>query len=137
MTLPDEGYTFPIQTMNDTVMNVGIVGYRGFNDYATFEEEVIEVLVKYPQIPDNIVTGGCKGTDQLAERFAEERGISTIVHYPIRGEEYSPKAYLDRNIKIVADSTILIAFVSEKSKGTYHTISHAKKKGIPVHIIDV
>lgn len=119
--------------------NAGIVGYRNFTDFDLFEEKVLYVLGGKDNldIVDNIVSGGCKGTDTLAEMIAKKYHLKTLIHHPKREGAYSRSMYLDRNHLIVRDSVLLIAFVSPTSKGTYHTIGLAKKKGIPVHIFDI
>ena len=105
-------------------MNIGIIGSRSFNDYDYFKE-IIDFIVCACGV-DNIISGGAKGADSFAERYAEECKIKIIVHKP-DWNKYGKKAGYLRNIEIVNDSDIVVAFWDGKSKGTQHTINLCKK----------
>ncbi len=75
-----------------------------------------------------VISGGANGVDALAEEYARENNIHLVVHYA--NWENGRSAGPLRNTKIVADSDYLIAFLSDKSKGTLDTIRKAEKKGI-------
>ena len=109
--------------------SIGIVGYRNFHDYELFKEKVKDIT------PSRIVSGGCKGTDTLAKRYAQEHNIPLIEHLPKGHQRYD---FLNRNSLIVDDSSILIAFVHKDSKGTYDTINKAKKRqGMKIYEIEI
>lgn len=114
---------------------LGIVGSRYFN----CERGAFAIFDKYLAdngIPDSIVSGGAKGVDTLAMRFAKSRGIEFVAFNPDRAK-FGAGCYAKRNAQIVAASTSLLALPCEKSKGTYMTINMAKRKGIPVDVINV
>lgn len=106
-------------------MRLGVVGSREFNDYRVLEESLEVILQLYPVT--TIVSGGARGADSLAEDFAEEYGLQKIVHLP-NTELYYPfvRAAMERNIQIVRDSDIVVAFWDGKSTGTKHTINVCK-----------
>jgi len=110
-------------------MRVGIVGYRNFNDYEKFKTFLLQIDLKIT----TIISGGCSGTDTLAEKYANESNIPIIIHYP-EWNKYGKSAGPIRNKKIVDDSEFIIAFVSSNSKGTFDTIKKAKEKSIPIQI---
>lgn len=77
------------------IMRTGIVGSRGFEDY----HYLAECLDNHPVPITTIVSGGAKGVDELAERYANERGIPVEIYLP----QYSTLgkfAPLKRNIQI-------------------------------------
>jgi hypothetical protein len=115
---------------------VGIVGSRNFNDYKLLCT-VITNWIKENGSIKKIVSGGCKGADTLAEKYADENKIEFVVHNA-EWDKYGKAAGPIRNKKIVDDVTHLIAFPEKISLGTANTIGLAKRKGIPIsiHIIN-
>ena len=120
-------------------MYLGLIGSCEFDDYEFFKEKVLEILGK-ENIPINddlvIVSGGGKGTESLAQNFAKEYGLTIIIHYPNQ-EKHGKKADIIRNVKIVRDSEIIIAFPKENSVRTKHTVELAKKVLKKVYVINV
>ncbi|AYV78901.1 MAG: protein of unknown function DUF2493 [Edafosvirus sp.] len=110
--------------------HVGIVGYRDYHNYNEFCKIIKEWILKNGNI-DMIISGGCKGTDTLAEKYAKENNIPIKLFLP-DWDKYGDSAGPIRNKEIVNSSTHLIALPSKKSKGTYTTIQMAKKKKIPI-----
>ena len=60
-------------------MNIGIVGYRHFNDYELFKK----IVDQYVYLGCTIISGGCTGTDTLAERYADEHKLEKKCTYLI------------------------------------------------------
>lgn len=102
-------------------MKIAVVGSRTFNDY----ELLRSTLDKYDYI-ELIISGGAKGADSLAERYALENNIKTLIFKP-KWSEYGKRAGYIRNINIIENSDLVIAFWDGKSKGTKHSIDLAKK----------
>lgn len=115
-------------------MKVGVVGSRDYNDYASFCK-YMSAFRKYIDI-DMIISGGARGVDSMAYRYAVEKGITFVCHPPIP-EEGFPKALFRRNLRIVDTSEAIIAFPKGKSSGTRHTISLAKRREIPCYIVEI
>lgn len=101
-------------------MKFGIIGSRTFNDY----DILTQVLEKFTK-PSSIVSGGAKGADSLAKKYANKNGINIIEHKP--DWSIGRHAGLLRNTKIIDDSDIIIAFWDGSSKGTQDSINKAKK----------
>lgn len=106
-------------------MKLGVVGSRNFNNYRLLVESLEVLLQLYPIT--TIVSGGAKGADSLAEDFAEEYGLQKVIYLPDT-ELYYPfvRAARERNIQIVKDSNLVVAFWDGASTGTKHTISVCK-----------
>ena len=109
-------------------LKIGVVGSRSFNDYKLMKD----TLDEYKDRVFLIVSGGAKGADSLAERWAKENHVKTLIIRPEwrDGEGiYNPRAGFDRNEDIVDNSDIIIAFWDSLSRGTEDTISIAKEQG--------
>ena len=104
------------------MLKLAVVGSRSFNDYKKMES----ILEGY--LPFILVSGGADGADSLAERFAREKDLEIIIHYP-EWKKYGRRAGYLRNTFIVRDCDKLIAFWDGRSKGTKMTISLAADKG--------
>src|SRR5271169_6633050 len=125
--------------MTEIILSVS--GSRLFVDYDLFCEKIKEFIDKYGEIK-KIVHGGAIGADSLAERWANENNIDTIVFRPdYKNQEmiqkygnkvWSKIAPLERNKDIALNGTHLLAFPLDESlglqsNGTLSTITHAKK----------
>lgn len=65
--------------MSDTKFAVVIAGSRTFNNYDTFKSITDHMLSNYQLQDITIISGGAPGADSLAERYAKEHGIKTII----------------------------------------------------------
>lgn len=115
-------------------MKIGISGSRDFTNYTVFRQYLDE-FSKHVEI-DMIISGGARGTDEMAYRYSIERGI-TFVCQPPKPEEGFPRAFWRRNLRIVEQCEILIAFPMGKSSGTRHAISLAKQFNKKHYIVEV
>ena len=118
-------------------MKLAIVGGRDFDDYERLEIWADELK------PTEIVSGGAKGADALAEEYAKRKGIPITVipakwddmsppckfKRNVKGELYNALAGMNRNTAIVENCDIILAFWNRKSSGTKDTIEKAKKSG--------
>lgn len=104
-------------------MKLGVVGYRNFHDYAFVKTMLDDFVLCYGK-PEMIYSGGCRGTDKLAIRWAKDNNLPTHEFLP-KGTQR--KDFLNRNSEIVEASDVIIAFVSPESRGTWDTINKAKK----------
>jgi len=113
-------------------MKFAIVGSRTFNDYELLKDEV-DKLLKECNITE-IVTGGAKGADSLAERYAKENNLKLTIFHP-EWNKYGKRAGYIRNDKIWQYADIGIAFWDGKSKGTQHSFKLAEKYGKKLKVI--
>lgn len=113
-------------------MKLAVVGSRNFTDYDLLKSK-LDYINNLKQITC-IVSGGAKGADKLAEKWASDKGIDKDIHYP-NWKEFGKKAAFIRNEDIVKNCDRLIAFQIKKSKGTQHSINLAKRFNKPYKVI--
>ena len=117
-------------------MIVAIIGSRTFSDYRFFRNKCNQLLALSDQTTMTIISGGARGTDRLAERYAREKAIRIKV-YQAEWEILGKTAGFIRNDLMLIDCTHVIAFWDGCSHGTRHMVVKAKlmKKQIRVVII--
>ena len=113
-------------------MKLAIVGSRTFTDFERLEEFVKD-NIQLPLITE-IVSGGAKGADTLAEEFAKKYDIPLKVFYP-NWDKYGKSAGFRRNGKIIKNCDRVIALWDGKSKGTRNSIDLARKYNKKLHIL--
>lgn len=113
-------------------MKTAIIGSRAFADYALLKEKLDAI-----ENMSSVISGGAKGADSLAERFATEKGLETLIILP-DWKTYGKAAGVRRNELIVKEADLVVAFWDGKSAGTKNTIELAKKakKKIKLYRID-
>ena len=106
-------------------MRVGVIGSRGLT---------VNNLEKYlPMEVTAIVSGGARGIDSCAAKWAQENNIELIEFLP-EYNRFGRSAPLRRNITIIDNSDIVLAFWDLKSRGTAFVIKKCAQKGVPVRI---
>ena len=115
-------------------MNIAIVGGRDFNDFDLLKKALTDFMDGNQTFLNAIVSGGAKGTDTLAEKFADEIGLEKIIFKP-NFAKFGRGAALMRNTEIIENSDVVFAFWDGKSKGTLDSINKAKKMEKILHII--
>ncbi|GHT47391.1 MAG: DUF2493 domain-containing protein [Candidatus Symbiothrix sp.] len=115
-------------------MRIAIVGSRDFTDLEKVEQEVLK-RVSVEKI-EKVVSGGAKGADTLAKKFAEKYKIPLLEFLP-DWKKYGKGAGLMRNTSIVENADMVFAFPTKDSKGTRDTIRKATEKGKIVKVFEV
>lgn len=82
------------------------------------------------------LSGGARGVDQLAEKWAREQGYPLSIHKP-DWKRYGRGAGLMRNRSMVDDADALLAIWDGQSRGTYHVIDYASSKSLKVGVYRV
>ena len=106
-------------------MRVAVIGSRGL---------WVNNLGRY--LPDGvteIVSGGAKGVDSCARAYALENGIKLTEFLP-EYDKYGRSAPLKRNITIIENADLVLAFWDGVSHGTKYVIDNCKRMGVPVKI---
>lgn len=116
-------------------MKIAIVGGRDFNDYELLKKEVGKFIDENGISLRSIVSGGAKGADTSAEKFAAEMDVEMIVFKP-DFEKFGRGAALARNTQIVEYADTVFAFWDGKSKGTLDSIKKTEKLGKKLLIIN-
>lgn len=99
-------------------MKVAIIGSRTLN---------VTNLEKYlPQNTTEIVSGGARGIDTCAKKFALNNNVKITEFLP-EYDKYGKSAPIKRNLLIIDYSDEVIAFWDSKSRGTKFVIDACKK----------
>ena len=107
-------------------MKLAIIGSRGLH---------IENLEAYiPEGVDEIVSGGARGVDRDAEKYAEKMGIKLTVFLP-QYERYRGGAPHIRNKLIVDYADEVLAFWDGCSRGTAEVINYCHEKHKKITVI--
>ncbi len=107
------------------IMRVAVIGSRGLS---------IDNLGEYlPENTTEIVSGGAKGVDTCAREYAMRHGLRLTEYLP-EYERYGRAAPLRRNITIIENADLVLAFWDGKSRGTKSVIDNCKKRNIPVAV---
>jgi hypothetical protein len=113
-------------------MKVVVCGDRKWLNISIIEKRLLE-------LPSDtiIVQGECSGADILAKNVAREIGLDVVGFYA-NWNKYGKSAGPIRNIKMLnTGPKLVIAFHDDlqKSKGTKHIVTEARKRGIEVEVI--
>ena len=90
-----------------------------------------------PYIPldtDTIISGGARGIDTLAERYADARGLRKIIIRP-NYDLYGRRAPLVRNDEMIALADTVLVIWDGISHGSKYTIDRARRAGKRVIVI--
>jgi len=112
-------------------MKVAVIGSRSFENI-----DISKIKEKLPEECSCIVSGGAAGVDRAAERLAKKYGFAFEKYEPDY-EKFGKKAPILRNIEIVENSDIVLAFWDFKSRGTSHAIVQCVKKHVPFRIFGI
>jgi len=113
-------------------MKIAIIGSRSFTDYELFKVKCDTILSNSKSI--TIISGGAKGTDRLAEKYAAEQNIPILI-YKANWDLHGKSAGMKRNVLMLNDCTHVIAFWDGNSPGTLHMISQARINGKGLRVI--
>lgn len=122
-----------------------INGSRDFNNYTYLRLMLKEYIMTNQINPESIeiISGGAKGADTLAIKFAKEYNLNYKV-MNADWDKYGKRAGIIRNAEMLTyaisnpnDIAILISFWNGTSKGTKHMIDISNDKGIIVKVMEV
>lgn len=107
-------------------MKIAIVGSRGFDNYELLCN-MVDMLIERKKLSDvEIVSGGARGADELAERYAKERQMPIKIFHA-QWLKHPKSAGFIRNSDIWKEADMGIAFWDGKSPGTKHSFGLSKK----------
>lgn len=115
-------------------MKIIVAGSREFKDYEMLKNKLDKLLINQKDI--QIVSGGCRGADELGEMYAKEKGYSLKV-FKADWNKYGKKAGPLRNRQMAKYADGLVAFYKEGSRGTKNMIEEAGKEGLKIRIIKI
>lgn len=117
--------------MNEMKLNVAVIGSRSFDDYGLLSRFIITRIL--PKRIRCIISGGAKGADSLAKRFAEEYHCDFKVFHA-EWRIYGSKAGYLRNHDIIKTCDMCFAFWDGASRGTAHAIQLCEELNKPYWI---
>ncbi len=85
-------------------MKIAIIGGRDFSDYDLLKNTLNE-FINNKSFLSAIISGGAKGADLLAEKYANELGTEIVTYLPDY-KRYGRAATLVRNTQIIEHSAI-------------------------------
>lgn len=115
-------------------MYVIISGCRQYDNYDEAKDFIDSIISRhFSRERLTVISGHCRGSDLLGERYAEENALECIL-FPAEWALYGRKAGPIRNEKMASLADALICFWDGTSRGTRSMISCAERKGIPVFV---
>lgn len=107
-----------------------VCGSRTFTD----ADKVTQAIDGHPQ-GTIFIHGAARGADQIAARVADGLGYETRA-FPADWRGKGRAAGIIRNLEMLDQGpSKVIAFWDGVSTGTGHTVSEARKRGIPVEVV--
>lgn len=114
-----------LQNLRRLHMRVAVIGSRGL---------LVDDLGKYlPDDTTEIISGGAKGVDASAREYALRHGLKLTEYLP-EYSRYGRAAPLKRNITIIENADLVLAFWDGTSRGTKFVIDNCEKRNIPIKI---
>ena len=109
----------------DDFMKVAIIGSRNITN--------VDLSRFIPYGTVEIISGGAKGIDTVARDYAIGNKIKLTEFLP-NYKLYGRGAPIKRNIEIIENADIVLAFWDGISHGTKYVIDNCKKRNIPVKV---
>lgn len=106
-------------------MKVAVIGSRSLS--------VPNLGIYLPEDTTEIISGGAKGADTSAREYAAAHNIKLTEFLP-NYEKYGKTAPLKRNITIIENADLVIAFWDGTSRGTKFVIDNCRKRRIKIKI---
>ena len=106
-------------------MKLAVVGSRGIESF--------DLSPLIPPETTEIISGGARGIDTAAARYARENGLPLREFLP-EYEKYGRRAPLVRNAQIVEACDQVLAIWDGRSGGTMYTVRLAQSMGKPVRL---
>lgn len=107
-------------------MKIAIVGSRTI-------KKINNLAAYLPENVEAIISGGAVGVDQIAAAFAAEHQIPLVEFLP-QYEKFGRQAPLVRNVEIIKNSSLVLAFWNGHSRGTAFVVRKCRELGVPVRL---
>lgn len=110
-------------------MNIAVIGSRTFDNYRKLELTLDTIIKERGYSNITIVSGGARGADSLAEKYAKNRGYALIVK-KADWDRYGKRAGYLRNEEMAEIADICVGFVVNDSKGSTMMLKLCANRGI-------
>lgn len=126
--------------MEKDTSRIIIAGGRDFNDYELLSLAVNQVIDYIKPVKVEIISGACRGTDKLGERYAAINGYEVRRFYP-DWNKYGKAAGPIRNKQMAEyaaeySNGYLVAFWDGSSKGTKNMIENARFHRLKIQVVN-
>lgn len=115
-------------------MILAIVGSREICDMEVLKK-ALKMIPELESVTE-IVSGGAKGMDSLARKYAKENDLKLTEFLP-EYNLYGKSAPLRRNTRIIEYADIVLAVPKGASRGTRDGITKAESLGKPLYVFEV
>lgn len=95
---------------------------------------MVDIGKYLPAEVTEINSGGAKGVDSCVRKYAVEHGIKLTEFLPDY-RRYGRAAPLKRNLTILENAELVVAFWNGQSRGTKFVIDNAKRMGVEVKVL--
>lgn len=115
-----------------------VAGSRHLDSYKELEQAIKDAPF-LPRCVTEVVSGGCRGVDKVAEQWAKNNNKDLVVFHPNWGK-HGRAAGPIRNLRMLTyswerdKSCFLLAIWDGKSRGTKNIIESAKRFKIDTHV---
>lgn len=116
-------------------MKLIVAGSRTIRDKSVVWDSIVDGLRAFGPV-DEIVHGGARGVDSLADKFARVNGFEVTV-MNAEWDKYGKAAGPKRNSKMANYGDALVAVWDGESAGTQSMINEALYKGLDVLVKQV
>ena len=107
-------------------MKILVVGSRNIDEF--------DLSPYIPKETTLVISGGAKGIDAIAEKYADEHKISKLILLP-QYNLYGKSAPIKRNETMVNIADTVIIVWDGNSRGTKFTLQYSKKKNKNIILI--
>lgn len=114
-------------------MKVLVCGGREYKNLNRVHQELD--LIRETHKITQIISGGARGADNLAELYAKNKNIPCRI-FPANWDKYGKKAGYIRNKQMVDEGKPDFVVAFPGGTGTQMMISIAESADIPVHVVD-
>jgi DNA modification methylase len=131
---PEEEKEPEMNEEKEKLLRVAVVGSRDITKLEPIDAILNTLRVFVPRF--QVVSGGAKGVDLIAEQWADINDMSKNI-FPVKKEDWEKhgkKAGMLRNSKIIENSDVTFAFWDGESSGTLDSITKSQKNGHPLII---
>lgn len=112
-------------------MKVLVCGSRDWTDHE-------KIRIRLAELPRGtlVLHGGARGADRIAGTVAASLGLA-VNEYPADWRGFGRSAGYRRNLAMLGqEPDLVLAFWLDGSTGTGHTVREARKRRIPVEVIE-
>lgn len=110
-------------------MNIAVIGSRTFDNYRKMEL-FLDSLIRERGFTDiTIVSGGARGADTLAEKYAKNRGYPLIVKLA-DWDRFGKSAGYRRNEEMAEIADLCVGFIVDDSKGSTMMLKICADRGM-------